>query len=45
MNATVASLRNSIALSNMKMKMLNLCTHALGVKNEINALGVKNITN
>jgi hypothetical protein len=28
MNATVVSLRNSIALSNLLMKMLNLCTHA-----------------
>jgi hypothetical protein len=28
MNATVVSLRNSIALSNLQMKMLNLCTHA-----------------
>jgi hypothetical protein len=28
MNATVASLRNSIALSNLKLKMPNLCTHA-----------------
>jgi hypothetical protein len=28
MNATVVSLRNSIALSNLQMKMPNLCTHA-----------------
>jgi hypothetical protein len=28
MNATVASLRNSIALSNLLMKIPNLCTHA-----------------
>jgi hypothetical protein len=28
MNATVVSSRNSIALSNMQMKMPNLCTHA-----------------
>jgi hypothetical protein len=27
MNATVVSLRNLIALSNMQMKMPNLCTH------------------
>jgi hypothetical protein len=28
MNATIVSLRNSIALSNLLMKMPNLCTHA-----------------
>jgi alanine racemase len=28
MNATIISLRNSIALSNLLMKMPNLCTHA-----------------
>jgi hypothetical protein len=28
MNATVVSLRNSIALSNLQMKMPNLCTYA-----------------
>jgi hypothetical protein len=28
MNAMVVSLRNSIALSNLQMKMPNLCTHA-----------------
>jgi hypothetical protein len=28
MNATIVSLRNSIALSNLLMKMSNLCTHA-----------------
>jgi hypothetical protein len=28
MNATVGSLSNSIALSNLQMKMQNLCTHA-----------------
>jgi hypothetical protein len=28
MNATVVSLKNSIALSNLQMKMPNLCTHA-----------------
>jgi hypothetical protein len=28
MNATVVSLRDSIALSNLQMKMPNLCTHA-----------------
>jgi hypothetical protein len=28
MNAIVVSSRNSIALSNLQMKMLNLCTHA-----------------
>jgi hypothetical protein len=28
MKATVVSLRNSIALSNLQMKMPNLCTHA-----------------